>query len=1053
MSRQRLLSVFAAASVLAALLACPGPAQPAAEPSRPVTLRVGVYDSPPVLSLRPGGVPAGLFVDILTAIAREKGWRLEFVGGTFAETVERLEKGRIDLIGCMAWTSERSERFVFSKRTVISSYAVIYTRPQSREMNLLDLRDKYIAVKRGDVYYTDAGGLLDEMRKFNTPCVYVEMESYEDVLAAVAKGWVNAGLVGALAGQELSKRYRLRASPIILCPAPLRFAFSRRLRGAERLRDALDQSLAGMEEDPRSALHAALARHMAGAVAVREVLPDWALRALIACGAALAAVVAAALLLEFRVRQRTRQLRRANEDLRADVAARQAAEKEMARQAQELQTQREELESVNEELRKANTEAIKASRSLAESEERLQLAMRGGALGFWDWDVVGDRMFLSGGWLRLHGYAPEDASHARSFWESLVHPSDLDSVLKALHDHIEGRSPAYEAEYRVRSKDGQWRWVADRAEVSNRDPAGHAIRVTGVQTLIHERRVAEMELRESNNLLKKVLASLNEAVWLVSPDTRLITELNPCAERMFGYTREELLGASPAMLHVNQAAFDEEARRAESALRDKGWHEVSMNLRRKNGEIFPAERYFALLRDPQNQPAHVVCVARDITERRAAEQALREREERFRALVENLPDVILRYGRDLRVLYASPRIRELTGRAPEQFVGQACGEGGFPPMAEGEPLCAEILKVFETRSPRETETQAPSGPTPRFLSWRLAPEFDSAGQVQSVLAAARDITNLKNMERQLIQSEKMRAIGQLAGGVAHDFNNQLAGIMGCADLLAQELTDPRLRASASSIIRSARRAADLTSQLLSFSRKGKFLSVSVNLNRIVAEAAGLLSHSLDKNIEITQSLNASPAFVRGDPAQLQSAIINMALNARDAMPRGGKLTLSTRNVELDAAFFGARPMDGEPGRYVRLDITDTGEGMDPETLKRIFEPFFTTKGEGRGAGMGLPAVYGAIKSHRGFIEVASEPGRGSTFSVYLPLDESASPSEPEPAALPPPGGPAHILVVDDEAVIREMAEAMLARLGCRATLCQDGREAVKFYQENWRNVD
>ena len=248
----------------------------------------------------------------------------------------------------------------------------------------------------------------------------------------------------------------------------------------------------------------------------------------------------------------------------------------------------------------------------------------------------------------------------------------------------------------------------------------------------------------------------------------------------------------------------------------------------------------------------------------------------------------------------------------------------------------------------------------------------------------------KQLQEQLHQSEKMEAIGQLAGGIAHDFNNQLSGIMGYADILAGKLTDEKFKGHAEAIVRAAKRSADLIQQLLAFARKGKYLSVPVNLHKLISEVAVLLERSIDKRITIQQILKAGPCLATGDPTQLQNVLLNIAINARDAMPEGGTIIFETAVVTLDAQYCAKHPYDITPGRYVQVCVTDNGVGMDDQTQMHIFEPFFTTKQLGRGTGMGLAAVYGTIKNHHGAINVYSEVGHGTTFKVYLPLAESAA---------------------------------------------------------------
>ncbi|MBI4976722.1 MAG: transporter substrate-binding domain-containing protein [Spirochaetes bacterium] len=332
------------------------------------------------------------------------------------------------------------------------------------------------------------------------------------------------------------------------------------------------------------------------------------------------------------------------------------------------------------------------------------------------------------------------------------------------------------------------------------------------------------------------------------------------------------------------------------------------------------------------------------------------------------------------------------------------------------------------------------------------------GERPLFFVSVRDITERKKGqealrlgEERLRQSEKLNAIGQLAGGIAHDFNNQLTAILGYADLLADRLEDPRLNHYADGIRKAARRAADLTRDLLSFSRKGKYLTVSVEVHRVIGETVALLEHSIDKRIAIRQVLQAHPSCITGDPTQLQNALLNLALNARDAMPEGGVLTFSTEVTELPENAFGFTIPEG---RYAAISVSDTGIGMDGETQRHLFEPFFTTKERGKGTGLGLAAVYGTVKSHQGAVVAQSEQGRGTTVTMYLPVAEHESASETAASAVHVPAkNSVNILVVDDERYVADLIADMLRALGHTVEICDDGRSAIDLYAKRWGSID
>jgi two-component system, cell cycle sensor histidine kinase and response regulator CckA len=422
-----------------------------------------------------------------------------------------------------------------------------------------------------------------------------------------------------------------------------------------------------------------------------------------------------------------------------------------------------------------------------------------------------------------------------------------------------------------------------------------------------------------------------------------------------------------------------------------------------------------------------------------------------RFALENLSDGAFLITKEGRIVHVNDAACRQVGYTREEMIGMS--------MLEINPLLTQeiwdsmwLVTAREKKQTIETEHRTKDG--------RLVPvevlanylEFDGA---EYSCAFARDITERRAMERRIRQAEKMEAIGQLAGGVAHDFNNQLAGIVGFADLLARELEDrPDLASMAEAILKAAKRSSGLTAQLLAFSRQGKYQSTPVDLNQIIDEVVTLLGRSIDKTIHISTKYLAAPAVTLGDPSQLQNAVLNLAINARDAMPTGGELTFATSNVVLDKDYCSRSPYHPTPGKYIQISVIDTGMGMSAETQDRMFEPFFTTKATGKGTGMGLAAVYGTMKSHKGVIGVYSELGHGTEMKLYFPqADENASAGDGTPSPTLPTDLQKTVLLVEDEALLRDMMSGMLQRLGCKIILAKNGKEAVDIFRRSFEEID
>ena len=419
--------------------------------------------------------------------------------------------------------------------------------------------------------------------------------------------------------------------------------------------------------------------------------------------------------------------------------------------------------------------------------------------------------------------------------------------------------------------------------------------------------------------------------------------------------------------------------------------------------------------------------------------------------VDNLGDAAYCIEEDASIVYVNEAACQMLGYSREELLSMRVYELDTDVTPELWVKIWDLLRQVKKRT-MEGRHQAKDG---HFVPVEISANLLMFEGVEYSCAFVRDISERKELEQRLRQSEKMKAIGHLAGGVAHDFNNQLTGVSGYADLLIDRLHGDATAAHYVEQIQVAvRRSASLTQQLLTFARQENQISEAVDLNAIAKEAIGILERSIDKKIVIVRNLDAQKPIVLGDAARLQSAILNLALNAGDAMPRGGQLSIRSETVTLDAAFCARQALPVDPGHFVMVEVGDDGEGMTAEALDRLYEPFFTTKEKGRGTGLGLPAVYGAVKSHRGTIEVRSELGKGTVVRLYLPLREAPSKStsdESAPVATLPRG--LRVMVVDDEEPLRTMVDLLLKTLGCEVCTFENGARATDYYRTHFHAVD
>ena len=650
------------------------------------------------------------------------------------------------------------------------------------------------------------------------------------------------------------------------------------------------------------------------------------------------------------------------------------------------------------------------------------------------------------------GYTSREFAEDPYLWIKMVSEEDHDLVRKQAEDVLSGKTPD-PIEHRIIRKDGSMRWV-ESSVVPHYGRGGRLISYDGIIKDIDERKKEEQVLTEREYWLSesqkaanigtyrfdinagtwqstKVLDSIfgiNDSYdktvkgWLdiVHPDER---------EGMRSYLSEEVIG--------KRALFDREYR----------------IIRQSDGQ----ERWLygrGVLRfDEQGNPLTMLGTIQDITERKHTEEALSASEKKFRNLLENIQLLAVILDLNGNITFCNGYLLRLTGWSMEEVLNRNWFEMFLPEDVRGygkSVFRANITRGTMLHSQNPIITRKG---TLRYIVWDTAVLHDHDGNVTGTASIGVDVTEHRMLEEQLRQAQKMEAVGHLAGGVAHDFNNILSAIVGYSHLTLMKMKDnDPLRVNIEHILSSCGRAANLIQSLLVFSRKQVILPKFVDVREVMHDIKTILSRTIGEDIDFKADIPVKSLIVMADKSQIEQALMNLATNARDAMPHGGTLTITAEEVEINGGSIKMH-QSCEPGRYAAITVSDTGVGMDEKTKTNIFEPFFTTKEVGKGTGLGLAMVYGTVKQHNGCIDVHSEPGKGTNFKIYLPLAGPVIRPSMKKATASASAGSETILLVEDELTVRVIVRSLLEESGYRVLEAMDGKDGLKLFKEHSEDID
>ncbi len=620
-------------------------------------------------------------------------------------------------------------------------------------------------------------------------------------------------------------------------------------------------------------------------------------------------------------------------------------------------------------------------------DERFKLIARATNDVFWDWDLETNAAWRSTGASSTFGYPPEELNSDVNFWINRIHPEDRERVQGSIQAAIRSGVEFWREEYRFLCKNGSYAEVLDRGYVVH-NAEGKPVRMVGALSDISKQKEMETKLMEERNLLRLLIDNLPDSIYLKDVQARKVLA-NKTNVRNMGFNSEaEVLGKTDFDIFTPEVASklfadDQKVLRGEPLID----HEEKLTM--AAGKDYWVLTTKVPWRNTAGDIIGIIGGGRDITKQKEAELRLMAERNLLRTVIDNLPDCIYAKDAQMRKIMANAGDLKNFGLTTEAEVLGKTDFDLFPPDI-AKAFLADDQAVLKTGQPvvnREEKVIRPDGEV-RWLLTSKVPWRDAHGNIIGLVGIGRDITDKKHLEEQFLRAQRMESIGRLATGIAHDLNNILAPILISVALLRQKVQDDDGLAMLTRLEASAKRGADIVKQVLGFGRGLEGQRMPVNPQLLIKDVIHITTQTLTKSIRVETDVAPDAAFVSGDLSQLHQVLLNLCVNARDAMPKGGELKIRVRNFIPDAHFTGMNP-EAKSVPYVLFEATDTGHGIPQDIRGRIFEPFFTTKELGKGAGLGLSTTLSIVKSHGGFILVESEPGHGATFQVYLPAMSKA----------------------------------------------------------------
>ncbi|MDD5646906.1 MAG: PAS domain S-box protein, partial [Candidatus Bipolaricaulis sp.] len=861
------------------------------------------------------------FPELVDALAAREGWSVQYVDGTWSEGLARLAAGEIDLMVDVAYTPARAEPYAFTNETVLVNWGIVYARKGLGIPALPDLDGLRVAVMRGSTHTVDPGGIVDLARRFGIACAFVEVDDYEDVFELLDRGEADAGVVNRVFGLQNEARYEVERTPILFNPSEIRFALPKDGPLTVRLIERIDANLEAWKADPKSVYYGALDRNLFSAASPVTVIrwPPWLLPTLAAAAAVIAALTAAFLVVRREARRRAA-----------------------------------------------------AEGALRTSEERFELAMRGASDGVWDWDIQADKAYYSPRWAGMLGYTREEMEREVGEFRSLIHPEDRDRVQKLEGDYLAGRTDRYETEFRMRHRDGHYVDILSRAFLVRRESDGAPVRMVGTHVDITDRRAAEEALRRSEAYLRTLIENMPVDFWALDRDLRY-TMQSPTSREAVG----DVIGLRADEVEVPGALRDtwiDENRRVLAGETIQNEYDIVTKSGERRAYL---SRTAPVLVDGEVEA--VIGTSMDITDRRVAEEALRESEAYLRTIIDNVPVDFFAIDRDLRYTMQSPTSKASIG----DLVGRRVDEVGIPDVHRGRWL-AELRRVLDGETIQTEHDLLGAAGEVRTYQTNVAPVRVDGASVAAV-GTSIDITERARAAQALQWAkEKAEAADRLKSAflatMSHELRTPLNSIIGFTGILLQELAGPlndEQKKQLSMVQTSARHLLALINDILDISKieagQMKVERAPFSFPELISEVVGVARPLAEKKgLDLLVDVAPHVGVLRSDRRRVGQILMNLLSNAV-------KFTASGQ-VRVRAA------LDGD---WAIASVADTGIGMKKEDLATLFVPFqqvdsgLTRNYEGTGLGLSISKRLVTLLG--GDIAVESEPGRGSTFTFRLPI--------------------------------------------------------------------